>query len=83
MPPISDTTVVILNTTMRQFTVKSIDLSLARTYTISVTAHSPDNVALSPELIFLLELVNPCLTANFTIASSIIAAMTTYTVNFS
>ena len=59
--------------------MQSNDLNLAGSYTITVTACSPNTVALTPTLSFSLDLVDPCLTATFTIDSSIIAAATTYT----
>ena len=59
--------------------MKSNALSLAGTYAIKVSAFSPNNLDLSPALIFSLILVNPCTSVSFTIASNIIAAMTTYT----
>jgi hypothetical protein len=59
--------------------VQSNDLSLAGTYTITVSAKSPALAVLSPTLSFQLVLVNPCLAATFTIDPSIIAASTTYT----
>ena len=84
MPTIADTTVVVLNPTTRTFTVKSNDLSLAGTYSITITALSPNGVALTtpilsfPQLSFTLNLVDPCKTATFTINSTIIQATTTY-----
>ena len=84
VPTIADTQVVVLNPASRTFTVKSNDLSLAGTYTITVTALSPNGVALTtptlsfPKLSFLLNLVDPCKTATLTINSTIIQAMTTY-----
>ena len=59
--------------------MQSNNLSLAGTYTITYTAYSPNSVALTPILSFSLILVNPCLTATFTINPTIIAAATIYT----
>ena len=78
-PPISDPTVVVFNAATRTFTVKSNDLSLAGTYTITVTALSPASLDLSPTLSFSLILVDPCILMTLTIAPTIIAAATTYT----
>ena len=78
-PTITPASVVAFDQSTRTFTVQSNDLSLAGTYTITVTALSPNSVAISPTLSFSLVLVNPCLTATFTIAPSIIAAVTSYT----
>ena len=62
--------------------MQSNDLSLAATYTITVTAYSPAGTTLTSNSGFSLNLLNPCLTATFTINPSIIAATTIYTVNF-
>ena len=78
-PTITPASVVNFTPSTRTFTVQSNDLSLARTYTITVTALSPNGVDLSPTLSFSLILEDPCLSATLTIASSIIAAETTYT----
>ena len=80
-PTINPATVVVFNSSTRTFTVQSNDLSLARTYTITVTALTPNSVALTQTLSFSLDLVNPCLTVTFTISSSIIAATTNYALN--
>ena len=58
--------------------MKSNNLSLAGTYTITISVKSPALAVLSPTLSFQLDLVNPCLAATFTIDTSIIAASTTY-----
>ena len=79
MPTITPTSVVVFNPASRTFTVQSNDRSLAGTYAITVTAYSPNNATLSPTLSFSLELVDPCLTATFTIASTIIEAAKMYT----
>lgn len=79
LPTISDASVVMLDTTNRRFTVKSNDLGIARAYSIEVTATSATALTLASTFSFTLELVNPCLTFTFTIASNIIAATTTYT----
>ena len=81
LPDIADPTVVVFFPTTRTFTVKSDDLSLAGTYTITVTAVSPDHIDLSPVLSFSLNLVDPCIAVTLTIAPTIIAAETTYTLN--
>ena len=81
-PTITPASVVTFNSSTGTFTVQSNDLSLAATYTIIVTAYSPAGATLTPTLSFSLNLLNPCLTATFTINPSIIAATTTYTVNF-
>ena len=78
-PTITPASVVAFDLTTRTITVQSNDLSLARTYTITVTALSPNNLVITPALSFSLVLVNPCLTATFTIDPSIIAATTSYT----
>ena len=78
-PTITPTSVVVFNTSSRTFTVQSNDRNLAGTYTITITAYSPNNATLSPTLSFSLELVDPCLTATFTIASTIIEAAKRYT----
>ena len=81
-PTITPTSVVVFNTSSRTFAVQSNDRNLAGTYTITITAYSPNNATLSPTLSFSLVLVNPCLTMTFTINPTIIAATTTYTLNF-
>ena len=81
-PTITPASVVTFNSSTGTFTVQSNDLSLAATYTIIVTAYSPAGATLTPTLSFSLNLLNPCLTATFTINPSIIAATTIYTVNF-
>ena len=77
-PTITTTSVVAFDSSTRTFTVQSNDLSLAKTYTIIVTAYSPNNAALSSTLGFSLTLVNPYLTSFFTIDRSIIATETNY-----
>ena len=59
--------------------MKSNDLSIAGTYTITVIALSPDSLDLLPELSFSLILVNPCIAVTLTVAPTIIAVATTYT----
>ena len=78
-PSITPASVVAFDPAARTFTVQSNDLTLVGTYTITVTALSPNGLTLSPTLSFSLILVDPCLTAILTIDSSIIAATTTYT----
>ena len=79
LPTIADATVVVLNPTTRTFTIKSNDLSLAGTYTITVTALTPNGVAVTtPTLSFSLVLVDPCITATFTINSTIIQTTKSY-----
>ena len=77
-PTITAASVVVLDSSTRTFTVQSDDLGLAQTYTIIVTAYSPNNAALSSTLGFSLTLVNPYLTSFFTIDRSIIATETNY-----
>ena len=73
-PTIVDATVIVFNKSTATFTVKSYDLSLAGTYTITVAAHSPGGTTLSSTSGFSLILVNTCQTATFTIDPSIIAS---------
>ena len=51
-PTITPASVVAFDQSTRTFTVQSNDLSLAGTYTITVTALSPNSVAISPTLSF-------------------------------
>ena len=69
-PTITPANVVAFDPTTRTFNVQSNDLSLAGTYIITVTALSPNSVAITPKLSFSLLLVDPCLTTNFTLQTS-------------
>ena len=77
-PAITPSSVVAFAPATQTFTVQSNDLSLAGTYTITISVKSPALAVLSPTLSLQLDLVNPCLAATFTIDTIIIAASATY-----
>jgi len=70
---VADPNTIQLDSANRRFTISSTDLSIANTYVVTLTAKSPAGNALTPTGSFSLQLVNPCLSATFTIDSAIVS----------